>query len=109
MTRYKTQIQTDQVVRHRRGPDQLPPRGQVTGLGRPGTSHVEEDSEAVQEERPSGPVGERHVRGQKSGARDPEYLKNTRVGRVVSVAPRGGEYSDGMWNGRRYKQELEQF
>ena len=40
------------VVRHRRAPVQVPPRGQVLDLGRPDASYVEEDSEAMREERP---------------------------------------------------------
>ena len=45
------------------------PRGQMPSMGRAGTSHVEKDLEVVLEERPIGPVGEGHVRGQQSDAR----------------------------------------
>ena len=57
-------------------------------MGQPGTSHVEEDLEAVRKERPGGPIGKGHVRGQKSDARGLVFLRDTRVEKMLSLAPR---------------------
>ena len=74
------------VLQCRRAPVPISPRSQVPGLGWPGTSHVEEDSEVVREEAPS-------VRAMFEDSRAAPailtLLRNTRVGKMASLAPRG--------------------
>ena len=54
------------VVRRRRAPVQIPPRGQVPGLGRPSAIHVEEDREAVRVEEAPGAAGAGNSPGSES-------------------------------------------
>ena len=83
------------VLQHWRAPVQIPPRSQVPGLDRPGTSHVEENSEVVRKERPGDPVCEGHVRGQQSGARCPDIFEGHKGGRDSFVSSAEGELVGG--------------
>ena len=59
----------------------------VPDLGRPNTSCVEKDSEAVREERPGDPVGEGHVGGQQSDAGGPDLFEGHEGGKDGLVGP----------------------